>query len=90
MPPDANPNQDPLPDSDLDDLQAMFLRAGVEYEEIDVDDVQHVVMDRYNELVATAICVRSGDGRPGQPDCSTVYAFDERGALIDTWAWTAL
>lgn len=90
MPPDADPHRDPPSDSDLEDLQEMFDRAGIEYEEIDVDDVQYVVMDRYNELVATAICVRSGGGRAGEDGCSTVYAFDLQGALIDTWAWTTL
>jgi hypothetical protein len=88
MPLDTTP--DPLPDSDLEDLQDMFDRAGIEYEEIDADEVQHVVMDRYSESVDTAIRVRSGDGRSGESGCSTVYAFDAQGALIDTWAWTAL
>ncbi len=82
----------PSPDTDRADLEKMFERAGVEYEvleQLDFDEVKIVVMDRYNELAVTAICVCSGDGRgAGYDGLSTVYAFDAQGGLIDTWAWS--
>ena len=80
-----------LPDTDRADLEKMFQRAGVEYEDvyvdINIDEIRRVVMDRYSELVATAIVVRSGGSVAGGDGLATVYAFDVQGALIDTWAW---
>jgi hypothetical protein len=73
--------------SDRADLETIFQRAGVEFEEVDADDVA-IELARFNDRAATALCVRSGHGRLGEDGLSTVYAFDVQGALIGTWAWS--